>query len=178
MSELAKRYAQALFSLRQDEPRLQKDTELLTGTPALWAALKNPCIPTVQKNAVLERLLGKETGPLFLNFYKLLCERGRIALLPDIAAAYHRCALDSENTAEAWMRCVIPPPEGQKEALCAALCRRHGKTRVNLHIVEDPSLMGGFVLEIGGVAYDRSIRGLFRNMRRDFGRGEWLERKT
>lgn len=165
MSEPAGRYAQALFSLAADEPRLQADAALLTGDEALWAALKNPCIPVSQKHAVLDRLLGGETRPLFLNFYKLLCDRGRVGLLPEIMAAYHQCVLESGNAAEAVMRCVTPPPEAQRESLARALCRLHGKQRVDLRIVQDPSLMGGFVLEIGDVAYDRSIRGMLRNMR-------------
>lgn len=178
MSELAKRYAAALFALRRDEPRLREDIAFLTGAPALWAALKNPCIPVKQKHAVLDRLLGHKAEPLFLNFYKLLCDRGRVSLLPDIRQAYHSCVMRYENAADAWMRCVTTPPEAQRDALCAMLCEKHGKTRIDLHIVEDPSLMGGFVLEIEGIAYDRSIRGMLRNMRRDFERGEGLEQQT
>lgn len=178
MSGLAKRYAMALLELCEDEPRLRADAALLTGTPALWAALKNPCIPVREKHAVLDRLLGEKTGPLFLNFYKLLCDRGRISLLPGIREAYHDCVMGRENAADAWMRCVTPPPKAQRDALCAMLCEKHGKTRVDLHIVEDPSLMGGFVLEIEGIAYDRSIRGMLRNMRRDFERGERFEQQT
>lgn len=178
MSELAKRYARALFALRQDEPRFLEDVAFLTGTPSFWAALKNPCIPVKQKHAALDRLLGQKTGPLFLNFYKLLCDRGRISLLPGIREAYHGCVMEHENAADAWMRCLTPPPDAQREALCRLLCKKHGKTRIDLHIVEDPSLMGGFVLEIEGIAYDRSIRGMLRNMRRDFERGERFEQQA
>lgn len=162
MSELARRYAKALFALHRDEPRLRKDAALLT-QPALWTALRSPCIPLAQKNAVLERLLGQES-PLFLNFYKLLCARGRISLLEEIVAAYHDQALARENAADAVLRCAVPPAPAQEKALAAALCQKHGKSRVELRVREDPSLLGGFVLEIEGKSYDRSVAGMLRDM--------------
>ena len=57
------------------------------------------------------------------------------------------------------MTCVRVPDAGRREQIKAALCRLHHKSEVRLIIKTDPGLLGGFILNIEGVTYDRSIRG-------------------
>ena len=82
MRTLETRYALALLDLTQDEAGLEKAAGLLTGDDALWQALNNPCIPGKEKDRVLCRLLEGTVGKELLSFFRLLCARERLALLP------------------------------------------------------------------------------------------------
>ncbi|MDY4785606.1 F0F1 ATP synthase subunit delta [Pygmaiobacter massiliensis] len=44
------------------------------------------------------------------------------------------------------------------------LCKLHHKRFVRLEIQQDPTLLGGFLLEIEGVRYDRSVRSRLENL--------------
>ena len=145
MRPLEQRYAQALFELTQEEAQFRSDTE---------------------KHALLERLLRDKTTPLLLNFYRLLCDRERIFLLPRILTCYHALCLDAEQAAEATLRCARPLAEADREQLSQALCRLHGKNRVELLTRLDPSLIGGFVIQLGDMTYDKSVRGMLRGLQR------------
>lgn len=166
MRPLELRYAQALFELTQQEAQFRSDTQLLTGNSALWKVLCSPCVGTAEKHALLERLFRGKTSPLLLNFYRLLCDRGRVSLLPRILTCYHVCCLDAEHAAEATLRCARPLAETDREQLSQALCRLHGKNRVDLLTRLDPSLIGGFVVQLGDTTYDKSVRGMLRGLQR------------
>ena len=90
MRPLEQRYAQALFELTQEEAQFRSDTEFLTGDSSLWKVLCSPCVSTAEKHALLERLLRDKTTPLLLNFYRLLCDRERIFLLPRMPFVWMR----------------------------------------------------------------------------------------
>ena len=151
MRPLEQRYAQALFELTQEEAQFRSDTEFLTGDSSLWKVLCSPCVSTAEKHALLERLL---------------CDRERIFLLPRILTCYHALCLDAEQAAEATLRCARPLAEADREQLSQALCRLHGKNRVELLTRLDPSLIGGFVIQLGDMTYDKSVRGMLRGLQR------------
>ncbi|MEA4932347.1 MAG: ATP synthase F1 subunit delta, partial [Lawsonibacter sp.] len=88
-----------------------------------------------------------------------LTQRGRMSLLPEILQEYHVLDLREKNAAECVMTCVREPDAGRQEQIKAALCKLHHKSEVRLTIRLDPELLGGFILNMEGMTYDRSIRG-------------------
>ena len=56
------------------------------------------------------------------------------------------------------------PDEAHQKRLVEKLCALHHRDSVLLDIRTDPELVGGFVLTIDGVTYDRSVRGALRDM--------------
>ena len=172
MSPLEARYARALFEalppgerLKAQEP-LRAWTELFAGTPALWQALTSPCVRPEEKDALLRRLAEGSAPSVLMDFFRLLCQRGRIGLLPGVLREYRALCLEAENAAEGVVLSARPLPDGEAERLAAALCRKHGKSRVELRRETDPSLLGGFVLRLGDTVYDKSVRGMLDGLRR------------
>lgn len=159
MNVVSQRYAAALCNLTTDEATLQKTAALLMKTPPLWEALTSPAIRASEKKAVLKRLPALQENEIFLHFYELLCDKGRIHLLPEMLDCYHTLALKAQGVAICVMTCVHPPEEAQRHQIEAMLCQRHHKREVRLEIRIDPALLGGFVLEIEGVTYDKSVLG-------------------
>ena len=165
MTEPQRRYAKALFAVCPDEEALRAGTQALFSCPELLSALENPCVPQEEKSAVLDRVL-TSVSPELIRFFKLLTQVGRLRLLPGISAALHDLVLAEQNAARGVLRAAFAPSENEAEALAAALAKRHGLTRVELTVETDPTLLGGFVLEVQGVTYDKSILGSLRALAR------------
>lgn len=166
MRTLETRYALALFELTQDEEGLRTGAERLMKDQSLWQALNNPCIPREEKDKVLCRLLEGKIGPVLLNFFRLLCRRERLSLLPAIEKEYHQLKLAQEGGAEAVFRCVRQPDPADLARIGEALKKRHGLSKVEFHVELDPELLGGFVIQLNGITYDKSVRGMLHGLRR------------
>ena len=157
MSELARRYAQALWQVSPDGEALERTARALMEEPALWEALCSPAVQAGEKGRVLARLPG---------LYRLLAEKGRMALLPEIVEAFHGLELARRGGARCVLTCVRPLEAEELEKLRAALCRLHHKKEIVFDVRTDPALLGGFTLDIEGVRYDKSVRGALGRMGR------------
>ena len=166
MSELARRYAQALFELSPDEEALRAAAGALTGDAALWECLRSPAIQPREKEKVLDRLDLWEGRRALRGFFGLLAQKGRMNLLPDILNAFHDLALAGRGAARCRLCCARPLDPAQLEKLRLALCRLHHKRDVEFEVRVDPALLGGFTLEIEGVRYDKSVRGALAGLTR------------
>lgn len=167
MNELARRYAEALYSLFKDEGRLQEVLNGLEVYPALWDALISPAVHAAEKQSVLSRLPELRDEPVLLRFLMTLTKRGRIAILPCIVNEYHRLCLSAQNIAECTMTCVRPPDDESCARIKALLCQLHQKSEVRLMIRIDPAVLGGFTLELEGMTYDQSVRGRLNQLARN-----------
>ena len=165
MRTLETRYALALFELTQNEEGLQAGAELITGNAPLWQALNNPCVPVVEKDRVLCRLL-EGTDPVLLDFFRLLCRRERLSLLPAVVERYHQLKLQAEGGAQAVFTCARQPDPEDLKRIGEVLKKRHGLSKVEFRVALDPQLMGGFLVQLEGVTYDKSVRGMLRSLRR------------
>jgi len=167
MSELARRYAVALYEACPDETALRTLFDRLRTPPELWESLTSPAVSPEEKCRVLERCLADETvRPELRRFARLLAEKGRMALLGEIVREFHELDLCRRNAAECTLICVRPPDDASQERIRTLLCRLHHKSEVILNLRTDPALLGGFILEIEGVTYDQSVRGRLRNLAR------------
>ncbi len=166
MNELARRYAEALYAVSPDEETLQATAQAMMADAPLWEALCSPAVQAWEKERVLDRLPILDGHGLLMRFYRLLAEKGRMTLLPDILEAFHDKALAQRGAVRCRLTCVRVPDEAEQEKLKQALCRLHHKADVVFEIRIDPSLLGGFTLELEGVTYDKSVRGALRRLGR------------
>ena len=68
-------------------------------------------------------------------------------------------AMSSNNSvAKARIICVTKPSEEQIKGLKDFVCKKTGAAQCELEIVFDESIIGGFIIEIGGEQYDRSFK--------------------
>lgn len=164
MSELARRYAHALYGIFPDEDTLERTAQALMGDAALWESLCSPAVQAQEKERILSRLPVLDGQRILLSFYSLLADKGRMALLPEVVSAFHEKALAERGAASCRMTCVRQPQAEELEKLRQVLCRLHNKQDVVFDVHIQPDLMGGFVLEIEGVRYDKSVRGTLTGM--------------
>lgn len=164
MSDLAHRYASALYDTGMDEALFKDAAYSILNEESLWRALLNPMIRPEEKSAVIEALPFLSDSPSLVRFFQLLSDNHRIHLLPDIISEFHSLVLERTNTADCIMTCLHIPSEDQQKRLRDTLCRLHHKNDINLIFEINPALLGGFTLDIEGVTYDKSILGRLRSL--------------
>ena len=165
MSELARRYAEACFGLSVQAGHFAAIARRMGESP-LRETMVDPSIDWREKVRVLDRLPWLSDDAQLLRFLKLLAKKGRMTLLPEITESYRILDLKYRNTSVCEMRCVHMPDEARQKRLTEALCALHHRDAVLLDIRTDPELVGGFILNIDGFTYDRSVRGALRDMER------------
>ena len=101
---------------------------------------------------------------ILLSFCSLLADKDRMTLLPQIVEAFHDIALAERGAARCRLTCTHVPEAEELEKLKQALCKLHHKKDVVFDIHTQPDLIGGFVMEIEGVTYDKSVRGTLTGM--------------
>ena len=160
----AGRYARSLLdvSLKEGDPE-GADTELtdfldlLKKHPALEHALVNPAVPAAQKKALVSELTARAGySPVVAKLLALLATRDRMAILPDLAAAYRDRLWAHRQVVVADVTTAVPLPPEQAHALEQKLSEVTGR-RVTLTARIDPQIVGGVVARIGSVVYDGSI---------------------
>jgi F-type H+-transporting ATPase subunit delta len=169
----ARRWAEALIELAveaRNEDAVQRDlvevVEAVTGEGgALLKALASPVYDVEERKAVLGSVLGRiGVQPLSSNFLRLLVDRGRIGLLPEIAQVYREHIDERAGRLRVQVTTVDPlSPELERE-LQAAFAKATGKSVV-LDTRLDKSLIGGLVARIGGRVYDASLRTRLEDIR-------------
>ena len=148
-------YAKVLFELKVDEEIVAVSKEILLKNTELVEALENPTIKREQKHAVIEKLFDKA----ICSFLKLLCDHNMIEHVADIFEAYEEISLENKKMIKAKFSFVTRPSEAQIQGIKQMICKKYNKKDVLLQLKEDASLVGGFVLKVGDIEYDRSIKG-------------------
>jgi F-type H+-transporting ATPase subunit delta len=169
----ATRYARALLdvaikegvSLDEIEQQLTEFTNLLNGHPALAKVLLNPAVPVQRKVAIVDQLMPLVTiSPILSKLIRLLAERDRLVLLPEMAASYSDRLADHRLIVRAELTTAIPLPAERTEEIQKSLARVTGRT-VTLQTRVDPAIIGGMIARVGSVVYDASVTRQLQKMR-------------
>ncbi|BAS28918.1 ATP synthase F1 subunit delta [Limnochorda pilosa] len=161
--KLARRYAQALAELAAERGLLdpvQEQAQLLAGVldeePTLLMELDDDRIPREERLGRLRELFGERFSPLFYHFLRLVLEKGRATLLPEICAEVPRAIDRLKGVVEADVVTAAPLAEEQREAVRTRLEAITGRA-VRLAVREDPGLLGGVVVRLGDLVMDGSV---------------------
>ena len=169
---LARRYAKALMSIGRDDgsfERIGRDVKNFAGamksSDELIVALTNPAFPQSDREkivrAILQRLVASQT---VVNFTRLLLERERMAILPDISRELDALISEQLGRVRATATSAQPLSADQTAELVTKLEALSGRS-VDLEVHEDPDLLGGVVAKVGDIVYDGSLRTQLRELR-------------
>ena len=167
MNEATQRYAAALFGAARGEGEsLISAARALMADTRQWNLLVSAATTPAEKKELLAgapQLDGQDALKAFLN---LLLEEGHLEALPEILTEFSRLTLNAQGGVECVMTCARQPDQATQDAVRKAACKLGGVEKVVLQIKIDPSLLGGFVLEMDGVTYDRSVKGRLNRLAR------------
>ncbi len=164
-SDIAKRYARALFEIAREENKieaiygeLKSFSSLLEENANLMDFLANPVFERSDKKTVIGEILQKtEVSVITSNFFKLLVDKRRIYTLPQIEMCYQQYMDEVLNKARVHIMTAFALSSEISEKMKKKLESYTGKN-VEMIIDEDPSLLGGVVVRVGDILYDGSIK--------------------
>jgi F-type H+-transporting ATPase subunit delta len=162
ISQRALNYAKVLYSLELKEESINKAKSLLLNCSELIDVLLNPAIKKQEKDSVIEALFDKE----MCSFLKVLCENKAIDSYAEIFEAYEELLFEHKNILRAKLTYAVKPSEEELGQIKQQLCDKYKKTGVFLELKEDASLIGGFVLYVGDMEYNKSIKGALSEMQK------------
>jgi F-type H+-transporting ATPase subunit delta len=164
MRTSAARYARALLdvAIKESDPEqagqdLAAFVELVGRHPDLQRALANPVVSAAANGRVVEQILDRlEPSPPVGKLLRLLAERGRLELLPDVLAVYREQLREHRQIVEAEVTTAVPLSSERAAELQQRLATLTGRT-VTMTTKVDQALIGGVVTRIGSTVYDGSV---------------------
>ena len=167
---IARRYAGALMELAREEDAALVDTlnddlntavqVLRLGDNQLLHALCHPGITLAERKGVLNAVLALEKLSLHAfvaNILRLMLDKGRFGLVPNMAEAYQELADAHAGRIRALVTTARPLDAALAAEVKAALENSTGKTII-MQTEVDPSLIGGMVAKVDTKVYDASMR--------------------
>ncbi|MDO4280193.1 MAG: F0F1 ATP synthase subunit delta [Peptococcaceae bacterium] len=169
---VAKRYAQALFMLADENQKVDqfaKDLDLVNETIASNEDLSQVFTGiqfslSGKKKAITEIFKNQVDGNV-VNFLMVLIEKGRAGYLSDITASYHKLLDERNGIADATVTTAFPLKEEEAQQIAVALGKSVGKT-IRLKVVVDPALVCGVRLQYGDKIIDGSVEARLESMRK------------
>ena len=100
------------------------------------------------------------------NFLKVVCDYGEADLLEKIFAAYDVVEAEKSGILQAKLEYVLEPTEDEVAQMKAYLAKKYQKDKVALALEKKPELIGGFVLRVGDIEEDYSMKGRLNRLER------------
>jgi F-type H+-transporting ATPase subunit delta len=164
-TNVARRYAKALFELGVESKGLQPLVEQMAtvaamyeSSPELQRALDNPLVAPEAKKAILGEVADRASVTTTVKHALLLLgDRRRLHALPAIAQLLREMADAQQGVLRAEVTTAVRLSESYYQKLEAQLQKMTGQ-RVALDRHEDPSILAGVVVRIGDRVYDGSLK--------------------
>jgi F-type H+-transporting ATPase subunit delta len=170
---IARRYASAFLELAKEADQVAVLGEDLDETlqavraegGELMRVLSNPVFTADERRAVLNAVIpALELQPVAANLLRLLVDKGRFGLLPELVDIYHQEADRLAGRLRVGITTAEPLSDDLAGEIRAALARATG-SEVVLDLSVDPDLIGGLVARVGGKVYDASMRARLEDLK-------------
>ncbi len=164
ITTIARPYAQAVFSLAEEQKDLKSWSETLQLAAAIASdadmqgLIGNPSIDNERLAATFIDICGKKITDHAKNLINVLAENGRLSALPEISSQFEELKAEAESTVQAEMIAAFDVSDSQKKAIVAALKKRLGRD-VTLTCKTDDTLLGGAIIRAGDLVIDGSVAG-------------------
>jgi len=155
MTQTAINYAKVLYELKISKKVIDNSQEILSSVPQLKDTLISPVVSKQKKHNIIEKVFPKEMH----NFFMVLCDYQSMEVIDQIFVAYKNYYNEQNSILEAKLIYVTVPNEEQINNIKEILMKKHHKSQVELSLVEDPSIIGGFIIEADNFETDWSIKG-------------------
>jgi len=163
-STLARPYANAVFSLAQEQGDLQKWSGMLqriavvAEDPTMQQLIGNPEFERSKLESLVLEICGDGLDEQGRNLVRLLIENKRLEVAPQIADLYEARCAEAKGTVDVEVVSAFPLDADLQAQLADALKRRLGRA-VNLRVKIDETLIGGVLVRAGDLVIDASITG-------------------
>ena len=169
------RYAQALLKYVLETGRAPETVAQSERIVASVAALpelsrlmlSRDIVSGEEKKALLRSCVDGELEDSLERFFSLLVANGRIGLVRETLHRFLELYQQEQGVRKATLRTVAPPSEAFLAKLSAMVKELTGDD-AQIEVVNDPSLIGGFVLDIDDYLLDTSVSRQLEIIREQF----------
>lgn len=174
---IARRYAQALMALGQEEGSLSQYGEELAAvtkvlaTPELMEVLSNPIYPEETRSGIISQVLTKmKLSKMVENFISLLQDKGRIGYVESINDYFQHLVDEANNVKRATITTAVEVGDQVTAQIKATLEEMTGKS-VILQVKNDPDIIGGVIAQVGDLTLDGSVKTQLKNLKESLIKG-------
>ncbi|MBA3828379.1 MAG: ATP synthase F1 subunit delta [Taibaiella sp.] len=178
---LASRYAKSIFDLALEKNSLEetlKDMQLLSNichqNPDFENMLRSPIIKGDKKLHILDAILAGHINNITKGFLQLLVGKSRESYLPEIAQAFITLYKETKKIKTVRLTTAAPITDAVKNAILAKVTGGLEGYSIDLTATVDPSLIGGFVLEMDDKLFDSSVRRDLKEIRSQFSDNSYM----
>jgi F-type H+-transporting ATPase subunit delta len=170
---VARRYARALLEASSPgavvgiADQLSALAGLLVSNPALADVIVNPAYSRAQRHGVVDGLIQllKVESTVLRNFLRLLVDRNRLAMLPDVARLFRDMADEKAGRVRGTVVSAIPLDPQSIRQLESTLSQVLQK-QVVLETRVDREILGGVSTQVGSVLFDGTLRSQLDDLKR------------
>jgi len=170
---VARRYARALLEASApgavvgSADQLSALAGLVASNPALADVIENPAYSRAQRHGVVDGLIQllKVESTMLRNFLRLLVDRRRLAILPDIARLFRDMADEKAGRVRGTVVSAIPLDPQSIRQLESTLSQVVQK-QVVLETRVDQEVLGGVSTQVGSVVFDGTLRSQLDDLKR------------
>lgn len=164
----ARRYAEAIYDLASGEReidafRASLDALAAALGPDALRSLRDPGVPLERRLAAVDAAT-KGQPQAIGSLLRLLEQRDRIGLLPDVGRAFGELVDRRRGIEKAKITTAIPLDEDQQRAFVARLEQSSGR-KLRATFAVDPTIIGGARVQLGDHLLDTSVRGQLDQLR-------------
>jgi len=152
----------------QIENELDRFSGLLEQSSDLRVALFGPITTNQEKASIIEAFSQKlSISPLTVRFIALVTNKGRLPAIKEIRNAFSEIRIGSEGGVSGELVTAEGIDRAGLDELQTAFSKKLGK-KVAFRVSNDPNLLAGMKVTVGGVTYDGSLRSQLERLRDKF----------
>ncbi len=168
------RYAKALFKFASEKGEADRVYDLMkalvasfVAEPRLQAVISNPYIPADDKTRLLMTAAhaDEKKDTCYNDFLRLLLHNRRIEFARDIALAYLDIYREANNIYLVRLTTAAELPDEEIKRLHDLVERHLDGASMEFSRIVDPSLIGGFVIDINSERLDASVNNELKQLR-------------
>lgn len=175
VSRIATRYAKSLLDLAKDMGKLEEvsgDMQVLDkalDNRDLYLLLKSPIVSETKKKAIFQEIFGNKLSDMSMKFFNIILNKGREEFIPAISDAFASQYKTLQGISSVKLTTAKPISEANLASIKSKLLSSDETDQhVEIETIVDPSIIGGFVIEIGDKLYNDSIAYKLAQMKKEF----------
>ncbi len=138
--------------------------DVLAKLPKLQSALDSPRVKMEEKEALIDKAIGKTASKEFVNFIKVVCSHGRFNILRMIYKVARQMNNASQGRVEATLITAETADAATQSKVIAQLKTTLGR-EIDLQVRVDPNIIGGMMVRVGDTVYDSSVSNQLEQLR-------------
>jgi len=181
-SRVASRYVKSLLSLAVEQgvveavhADMQFFNKVCHSNRDFVLMLKSPIIRHEKKKEILNKLFSGRVHALTMSIIEILTKKNREPLLPSIATEFHNAYNLYKGIGKASITSTVPVDDELRSELVTIVKKLSHMKQVELEEKVDKDLIGGFILNVGDLQIDASIKNKLKALKNKFSENPFIK---